>query len=205
MADALAVLDALGLEKAWAVGHSWGGHLALHLAVAHPDRLHGVVCIGTLGASSEIFPDFRAALERDLSDDQRARVEEIRERKTDGTVTEEELLEDMALVWPAYFADPATAPPFFVTARGVEATLETNRSISEHFERKTLRRGLPQFDLPALFVHGVDDPLPARASINTAKLLPQSRVARITRCGHFPWLEQPGTLERMVRGLFAQL
>ena len=29
MDDALAVLDALGHERAWAIGHSWGGHLAL--------------------------------------------------------------------------------------------------------------------------------------------------------------------------------
>src|SRR3954452_17391138 len=33
VADALAVLDALGWERAWVVGHSWGGHLLLHLAL----------------------------------------------------------------------------------------------------------------------------------------------------------------------------
>jgi pimeloyl-ACP methyl ester carboxylesterase len=32
MKDVVAVLDALGLEKVWLVGHSWGGHLVLHLA-----------------------------------------------------------------------------------------------------------------------------------------------------------------------------
>ena len=43
MDDALAVLDAREVERAWAIGHSWGGHLALHLLVAHPERLLGVV------------------------------------------------------------------------------------------------------------------------------------------------------------------
>jgi proline iminopeptidase len=205
MADALAVLDALALDRAWAVGHSWGGHLALHLAVAHPDRLHGIVCIDTLGASDEIFPDFHEALSRDLDDDQRARLQEIREHRADGTVTEEELLEELATTWPAYFFDPATAPPLLAATRGVECTLGTNRSISEHFERKTLEEGLPNVRLPALFVHALNDPLPVRASVDTSKLLPGSKVARITRCGHFPWIEQPGVLPRMVRGLFAQL
>src|SRR3954469_5249584 len=37
LADAVAVIDALGLDEAWVVGHSWGGHLALHLAVTHPE------------------------------------------------------------------------------------------------------------------------------------------------------------------------
>jgi proline iminopeptidase len=43
MNDALAVLDTFGLERVWAIGQSWGGQLALHLAVAHPERLYGVV------------------------------------------------------------------------------------------------------------------------------------------------------------------
>jgi len=49
-ADALAVLDHFRIDRAWAVGHSWGGHLALHLAVAHPDRLLGVIAVDPLGA-----------------------------------------------------------------------------------------------------------------------------------------------------------
>lgn len=56
MADAIAVLDQLGIDRAWAVGHSWGGHLALHLAVSRPDRLLGVVCIDALGASRTPSP-----------------------------------------------------------------------------------------------------------------------------------------------------
>src|SRR3989442_1543115 len=52
VADALAVLDHFGLERAWAVGHSWGGHLALHLAVAHPERLLGIVGVAALGATN---------------------------------------------------------------------------------------------------------------------------------------------------------
>ena len=36
--DAVSVLDALEIERAWAIGHSWGGHLAFHLAVVRPER-----------------------------------------------------------------------------------------------------------------------------------------------------------------------
>src|SRR5215210_9322329 len=41
--DARRVLDALGWEAAYVVGHSWGGHLALHVAEALPERLLGVL------------------------------------------------------------------------------------------------------------------------------------------------------------------
>ena len=57
VADSVAVLDRLGIGRAWAIGHSWGGHLALHLAVSHQERLFGVVCIDPLGAFSDVFAE----------------------------------------------------------------------------------------------------------------------------------------------------
>src|SRR5580704_4251555 len=50
VADALAVLDQLEIERAAVLGHSWGGHLALHLALAAPDRVTGIVSVDPLGA-----------------------------------------------------------------------------------------------------------------------------------------------------------
>src|SRR5437867_1666012 len=49
-ADAVAVLDECGLARAWLVGHSWGAHLAMHVAVTHPERVVGIVAVGALGA-----------------------------------------------------------------------------------------------------------------------------------------------------------
>ena len=50
--------------------------------------------------------------------------------------------------------------------------------------------------LPAFFIHGGDDPLPPRSSIETASLSPGARVELIEDCGHFPWLERPDALLR---------
>ena len=48
VADAIAVLDAAEAERAYVVGHSWGGHLAMHLAVQHQERLPGLVLTAAL-------------------------------------------------------------------------------------------------------------------------------------------------------------
>src|SRR6185436_16772649 len=48
--DIAAVLDGLGWETAYLVGHSWGGHLVLHAAAALPGRLAGVLSVDPLGA-----------------------------------------------------------------------------------------------------------------------------------------------------------
>lgn len=46
-ADALGdALEALGIERAVVVGHSWGGLAAIRFALAHPDRTAGLALVG---------------------------------------------------------------------------------------------------------------------------------------------------------------
>ena len=45
VADALAVLEALGVQRALVVGHSMGGTHAIRLAAAHPDRVERLVIV----------------------------------------------------------------------------------------------------------------------------------------------------------------
>jgi pimeloyl-ACP methyl ester carboxylesterase len=197
--DAIAVLDAFETPRAWAVGHSWGGHLALHLAVAHPERLLGVIAVGTLGAYADVFAEQDANLRRRLAPEAVARLDEIEARRRAGEVTEEELVERFAIVWPQFFADDSHPQSAFRPDHvGVEASIGVNRSLAGHFERGTLVRELPKVRLPALFVHGELDADPPRASLETAKLIRDACVELIPECGHFPWLERPGEVMRLV-------
>lgn len=56
--DLVAVLDAVGLERAIVAGQSWGGSVVLELARRFPDRVDGVVCVdgGFLDLQAQ-FPD----------------------------------------------------------------------------------------------------------------------------------------------------
>jgi proline iminopeptidase len=200
IADALSVLDHFGLERAWAIGNSWGGHLALHLLVAHPDRLLGVLCVDPLGTDGGIFGEFDENLRRAMRKEEATKIKEVEDRRRAGEVSEAELVERFATIWPPFFASPdkAIPPPARV---GVQASIDTNGSLTEHFARGTLAAGLPAARLPALFVHGEDDPLPVRSSTATAALIPGARVETIPDCGHFPWLEQPQAFRAAVERL----
>jgi len=195
--DALAVLDSFGIQRAWAVGHSWGAHLALHLAAARPDRLLGLILVDPLGAYGDVFEETSKNLLRELLPEERARVLEVEALRRRGEATDEMLYERFTLVWPQYFADPAAAaePPQRV---GSEPSTGTNASIAEHFQRGTLIGALPEVRLPALFVHGVLDPLPLWSVERTAALIPGARLETIPACGHFPWWERPGEIRRIV-------
>src|SRR5256885_14004740 len=52
-ADALAVLDRLGIERAVVVGHSMGGLQSIHLAARHAERVNALVIVD---ASPEPLP-----------------------------------------------------------------------------------------------------------------------------------------------------
>src|SRR5438105_2659732 len=61
VADAVAVLDGLGIGRTHVVGLSMGGFTALHLALHHPGRLFSAVAAGAgYGAQPERQEAFRA-------------------------------------------------------------------------------------------------------------------------------------------------
>ena len=193
VADAVAVIDQVAGERAWIVGHSWGGHLALHMLAACPERLEGAIIIDPLGAYFEVFEEFGANMMAPLSDAQRARAEEIDAKEERGEATPEESREAFSLVWPSYFADPATAPPPPDVSFDVSTFAGTIASIREHEQAGTLTRGLPEVpsSIPVLFVHGAKSPMPVRTTTMTAELIPHARVEILADAGHYPWYEQP--------------
>jgi proline iminopeptidase len=196
MEDALTVLDARGHERAWVIGHSWGGHLALHLLVAHPERLLGVIAVDPLGAF-DVFEEQGRRMKRRLSAEEVARVDEIEARRHAGEVTDEELVERWGLLWPQFFLheELASAPPKNV---GPQCSIGTNASIFAHFEQRTLELRLPGACLPLLIVHGAQSPLTVESAERTAALVPGAVFEPIDDCGHFPWIEQPGSVRRAV-------
>lgn len=207
VADAIRVFDGRGVDRAWAIGHSWGGHLAFHVAVAHPERVLGVIAIDALGAVpdggwAELDRNIFERLEQDSPEDS-ARAKEIDERAMAGEGRDEDALESLELVWPYYFARPDAAPPMPETRISVPLYGAAVASVHDHFERGTLERGLPAFRGTFGLIHGADDPLPATASRATAALVPQATLDVIPDAGHLPWLEQPGAFRAAVDRIFS--
>jgi pimeloyl-ACP methyl ester carboxylesterase len=77
MGDAMSILDAFGIDRAWVVGHSWGAHLGLHLLVDRPDRILGFVGVAVLGAVN-VFAEADANMRRGLALEEVARIEASR-------------------------------------------------------------------------------------------------------------------------------
>jgi pimeloyl-ACP methyl ester carboxylesterase len=200
--DARRVLDALGWEKAYVVGHSWGGHLALHVAEAMPERLLGVLAVDPLGPVGDgRWPEFDEEMFRRTPEHLRARARELDELSMSGEADDELALEGMRLVWPAYFADPERAPPMPEFRYASERSAEMVPSIQA--ELPTLEAGLPEIRVPVGFVHGSRSPMPLAASTDGAERIPGAWLEVIDGAGHFIWVEAPGAVRASLRRLTA--
>ncbi|MHB8680929.1 MAG: alpha/beta fold hydrolase [Acidimicrobiales bacterium] len=186
--DLLTVCDGLGSDDVWLLGHSWGGHLAMHTVAADPDRFRGVVIIDPLGAVPDggqagMFNHFAAR----LSPAEAAEWMRLEELSASHGPTPERRLAQLAVLWPYYFSDPATSPPMPAMSRGPG---DHSQSIAEHFDRETLVRSLPQVSTPALFLAGTKSPIPYEECERSAALMPRAEVVLLAT-GHFLWLEDP--------------
>jgi proline iminopeptidase len=201
VADVAAVIDALGWESAYVVGHSWGGHLGFHFAAALPDRVSGLLAVDPLGAVGD---GGEAAMGEEMNSrtpaDARARAAELDKRALAGEGSEADALEGLRLYWPAYFADPANAPPMPPTSMSGPAYSECFASIHERLPG--LEAALPSIAVPVGIMAGACSPIPNSASHETAAAIPGAWVEVVEGAGHFPWVERPGcvrsALDRLV-------
>jgi pimeloyl-ACP methyl ester carboxylesterase len=200
--DARRVLDALGWQRAYVVGHSWGGHLAIHVAEAMPERLLGVLAVDPLGSIGDgRWPEFDEEMFRRTPEAVRERARELDELSMAGEIDEELALEGLRLVWPAYFADPDSAPP--MPELRISSARSADMVPSILAELPALEAGLPQIRVPVGFVHGSRSPMPLAASTDAAERIPGAWVEVVEGAGHFIWVEAPGAVRTSLRRLTA--
>jgi pimeloyl-ACP methyl ester carboxylesterase len=168
--------------------------LLLHLIAERPERVSGALVIDTLGGVGDGGEaEFDAELMRRTPADDVARVAQLEQQAMAGEGPDGDLMESMRLLWPAYFADPAAAPPFPGMTFSVEAYAATFASL--HDELPGLAARLEGVGVPTLFVHGAAGPMPVTASTDTATAIGSAAAVEVLDdAGHFPWIERPGSL-----------
>lgn len=194
VADLEALRQLWALDRLIILGYSWGGLLAQLYATEHPDRLERLALVCPAPSWRAARDEFeRRFAERSLAPElvaQRLALRESGLRERDPRAYERRLFE-LAVV--PYFYDPARASdltPFRVVGRTQQ---EVWRSLNDYDLRPALRR----LRLPALVLHGEDDPIPIEASRETAALL-GAEFHALDRCGHCPHVERLEDFRRLL-------
>jgi class 3 adenylate cyclase/pimeloyl-ACP methyl ester carboxylesterase len=182
--DMRAVMDAAGIERAFLFGLSEGGPLSILFTATYPDRVHGLVLLGTaarlsIDAPPELVDQFYAtwgtpeSLVVDLWAPSRANDQEFRRR------------------WARYMRH-AGSP-------------SANRRLAEMNNGLDVRAVLPVIAVPTLVMHRIDDSIiPVSAGRRLAAGIPGARLVEVPGVDHFPqvgdqdaWLDE---LEEFVTG-----
>lgn len=189
----MSVLDGLGIERAALLGHSWGCHLALQVAVAHPERVAGLVLIDPPGPTGDGgLVDLAQELEKRLPANAAIRADAVATRLSGPTPSDADATESLALRWPGYFADSGAASPLPSDFR--VALVCNGETVGSFFEALdgAFAESLRQVGQPAVFVLGADSPLRPCNGQQAAALMPNAEVDIVAGAGHLPWVEAPG-------------
>ncbi len=188
-ADAVALLDRLGITRAHIVGASMGAMIAQLVAINHPERVRSLVSImGTTGARDvgQPHPDaLQALISQPAGDDPEAIIDHLVERSQ---------------VW--------SSPDFRLTDRQLRAVVKTayDRSYYPQGAHRQMGAVLGAYDrtealgrvsVPTLVIHGVADKLvDVSGGEATAKAVPNSELMLIEGMGH----DLPGALWPQIVG-----
>ena len=193
VADIAAVVDGLGWDTAYLVGHSWGGHLVFHAAVGIPGRLAGVLSVDPLGAVGDGgLEAFAAEMLARVPEASRDRARALDEKDTAGEATAEEALEAFSLFWASYFADPPAAPPM----PRIEFSQPANLGLWADLMTRLpdLEASLGSIAVPCGVLVGALSPMPPSAGTDSADRIPGAWSHVEPGAGHFVWHEAPGCL-----------
>ncbi|HET9454386.1 MAG TPA: alpha/beta hydrolase [Gemmatimonadaceae bacterium] len=195
--DVAAVIREFGLDRPVIVGYSWGGLLAmLYASEAARDpslpRPRALVLVDPAPISRRHRETFEREFARRGSSEkvQRLRAELAASglRASDPDAYRQRNFE---LSVAGYFQDPDDAvdlTPFRVSSR-VQQSVWDSLGDFDLAQDGTLAR----IDLPALIVHGRQDPIPLASSQEAAQIL-RAELVPIENCGHVPYVEQPEAL-----------
>ncbi|HVM29084.1 MAG TPA: alpha/beta fold hydrolase, partial [Mycobacteriales bacterium] len=190
-ADAVRLLDALGLDSAHVYGLSMGGMIAQELALRFPDRVRALVLGGTWhGGPRAVLPSPRIATA-------------LTSRGAPAAVRAQ-------LVGRALFSERFRAEhPEQVTRhlRNLAAHPASARGLVMHLTATAYhdtRARLPRITAPTLVMHGeVDELTPLRNARLLAELIPDATLEVLPDAGHGYLLEQPAESHRRFTGWLA--
>ena len=185
VAQAIGLLDALGLEQADVVGNSFGGALALAMAIRHPQRVRRLVLMGSVGVPFDITEGLDAVWGYTPSFENMRRIMDY--FAWDRSLVNDELAE---------LRYRASIRPGFQESFGAMFPAPRQRWVDALASREEDIRALPH---ETLIVHGRDDRvIPLLTSLKLVEWIDRSQLHVYGRCGHWTQIEHAARFAKLV-------
>lgn len=186
------LLDALGLDKVSVVGNSFGGSMALALAIHHPERVERLVLMGSVGVPFVLTPGLDAVWGYEPS------VAEM------GRLMREEFAYD-----PSFISDDLVRLRYEASIRpGAQESFSAmfpaprQRWVDAMAFSENEIRGIRH---STLVIHGRDDKvIPLANSLTLLDWIDDSEAHLFGRCGHWTQIEKTAEFSAVVGEFLAR-
>lgn len=190
-AHVLGVLDTLDVDRCHVIGNSFGGALALSLAIHHPERVNALVLMGAAGVPFELTPGLDAVWGYQPS------VEAMEDLLAIFAYDQSLVGRDLAELRYRASVRPGVQEAFsrmFPAPRQKALDAITHRV-----------EDVAAVDAPTLIVHGRDDRvIPMANALQLATLIDDSELHVFGRCGHWTQIEYADAFTSLVLDFLAR-
>lgn len=199
VADLVAVLDGLRIERAVLVGCSQGGRIAIDATLAHPQRVRGLVLVAAAITGAPEVGTFAPEIA--------ARIAVLEQAEARGDLDAVNELE--AQLWLDGPAQPAgrvggAARELFLAMNGI--ALRSAASAGEAVAAPPAWPRLHEIAVPTLVLWGpLDFPHIVANMRHVAAQVPGARAREIDATAHLPNLERPQAFDAALREFLATL
>ena len=189
--QALDLMDALDLPQVDLVGNSFGGALALALAIRAPQRVRRLVLMGSVGVPFAITPGLDAVWGYEPS------IQAMR-ALMDTFAYDRRLVNDEL----AKLRYEASIRPGFQESFSAMFPAPRQRWVDAMASPEAAIRALPH---ETLILHGREDQvIPLQTSLTLSQWIPNSQLHVFGRCGHWTQIEHAGRFARLVEDFLAE-
>jgi pimeloyl-ACP methyl ester carboxylesterase len=196
--DVIAVMDALGIDKAHVVGHSMGAYTALHVGIKYPQRCRSVAALGC-GWGSTPDPVKREAMKALAAETGKMFAEE-------GIASAAAKYADAAMRQAFKHKDPRGYAEFARMLAEHSAEGHAQTMFNLQLKRPTLwemEAELKQFSVPLLVIVGDEDDLCLDGSVFVKRTAPTAALLVIPRASHTINSEEPAAVNAALAELFS--
>lgn len=188
---AVGVLDALGIESADLVGNSFGGALALALAIRHPWRVRRLVLMGSAGVPFTITPGLEAVWGYEPSLAAMRRLMDL--FAYDRRLVTDELAQMRYL---------ASIRPGFQESFSAMFPSPRQAALDALCSHESAIRALRH---ETLVIHGREDRvIPLGNALTLAQWIPNAQLHVFGHCGHWTQIEHADRFARLVGDFLAE-
>lgn len=185
------LMDALGIARAHIVGNSFGGALALAMAIRHPQRVNRLVLMGSVGVRFKITSELDQIWGYEPSFESMRHLIGMFSHDRNGVDDELARIRYEASIRPGFHESYSAMFPA-PRQQWVDAMASPEESI------RALRN-------ETLIIHGREDRvIPLSNAYKLLELIPQAQLHVFSHCGHWTQIEQAARFSRLLLDFFGE-